>query len=223
MDPVEIVAQPRSIVGKKVKRLRAEELVPLVVYGKTESKNIQAAEVEVQRAIARASGQLMTLRIEGEDEPRSVLARELQRDALSGRLLHADFYEVDITEKLQVDVQVTLTGKEPNLAEIGEAMVLQALNAVEIECLPTDILQSIEVDISGLVEINDAIFVRDLVVPEGIEIVTSGDEMIARLQPIYEEEEEEEELELEEVLVSPEVEVIQRGREEEGEAEEIEE
>jgi large subunit ribosomal protein L25 len=112
-------------------------------------------------------------------------------------------------------VQLVLVGEEPKLVGTGEAMVFQALNSVEIECLPTDIMQSIALDMSGLVEPNDALFVRDLVVPEGIEILTSGDEMIARLQPIYEEEEEEEELELEEGEVSPEVEVIQREREEE--------
>lgn len=93
-------------------------------------------------------------------------------------------------------------------------MIFHALNSVEIECLPTDIMQSIEVDMAKLVEPHDAIFVRDIVVPEGIEILTPGDEMIARLQPIYEEEEEEEG-ELEEGLVSPEVEVIHRAREEE--------
>jgi large subunit ribosomal protein L25 len=217
MDQVELVAQPRSVVGKKVKVLRREGLIPLVLYGRNiSSVNIQAAEFDTMRSIASAGGQLMTLRIEGEDEPRAVLARDVQRDSISGRLLHVDLYQVDVTEKLQVDVSLSLVG-EPRLVGTGEAMLLSLLTAVEIECLPTDIMQSIEVDVSALDDVSDALYVRDLTVPQGIEVLTPGDEMIARLQQVYEEEEEEEE---EEVLAPEvgEVEVIQRGRAEEEEA-----
>jgi len=143
-----------------------------------------------------------------------VLARELQRDVLTRQLLHADFLEVDITERIEVSVPLLLTG-EPSLVEANEAVLLQALNEVEIECLPTDILQSIEVDVSGLEDFADAVYVRDLLLPDTIEVLTPGDEMIARLDTIEEEEVEEEEEALFEVLEPGEVEVIGRGAEEE--------
>ena len=220
MDQIELVAQPRSVTGKKVRTLRAEGIIPLVVYGRTDPVNVQASEFDTRRAVEQAGGQLIALQIEGEDQTRSVLARELQRDAISGLLLHADLYEVDVTERIQVEVPLVMVG-EPKLVDSGEAVLLNMLTSVEIECLPTEIVQSFQVDVSGLADMDDAVYVRDLIVPEGIEMVTSGDEMIARMQPVLEEEEEEEEEEG--LFVMPEaaeVEVISRGREEEEEEEE---
>jgi large subunit ribosomal protein L25 len=221
MDQVELYAQPRAITGKKVKRLRAQGIIPLIVYGRSrEPVSIQAPEFDARRALARSSGQLMALHIEGEDEPRMTLARDIQRDVITGRLLHIDLYEVDVSQKTQVEVSLSLVG-EPHLVGTGEALLVTLLNAVEIECLPTDILQSIEVDASGLVGLDDAVYVRDLVVPDTIEILTDPDQMVARLEVVLEEEEEEEEEEvfLEEPSVA-EVEVIQRGRVEEEEDQE---
>lgn len=193
MEQIELFAESRSITGKKVKQLRGQGLMPLVVYGhKVEPVQIQAVEFDVKRTFARTSGQLITLRIEGESDPRMVLARDLQRDVLTGRLLHADLYQVDMSEKVQVDVSLSFVG-EAHLVEIGEAILATMMTSVEIECLPGDIMQSIEVDVSKLVEMDDAIHVRDLVVPEGIEILTDEDELIARMQYVVEEEEEEEE------------------------------
>jgi large subunit ribosomal protein L25 len=222
MDQIELEVQPRSVVGKKVKFLRREGVVPCVVYGREDPINIQGPELDVARAIVGAGGQLITLRVEGEDEGRMVLAREVQRDVISGQLLHADFLEVDITERIEVSVSLMLTG-EPALVEANEAVLLQALSEVEIECLPTDILQSIEVDVSGLEDFSDAIYVRDLQLPDTVELLTPGDEMIARLDTIEEEEEEEEEEALFEVVEPGEVEVIGRGAEEEEELPEAEE
>jgi large subunit ribosomal protein L25 len=213
MDQIELEVQPRSVVGKKVKVLRREGIVPCVVYGRTASMNVQAPELDAWRAIADAGGQLITLKVGGEGEGRMVLARQIQRDVLSGRLLHADFFEVDITERLQVSVPLMLIG-EPSLVEANEAVLLQALNEVEIECLPTDIMQSIEVDVSGLEDFSDAVYVRDLQLPATIEVLTPGDEMIARLDTIEEEEVEEEVEALFEVVEPGEVEVIGRGAEE---------
>ena len=222
MDQIELEVQSRSVVGKKVKYLRREGVVPCVVYGRADPMNIQGPELEVARAIAGAGGQLITLRVEGEDEGRMVLAREVQRDVISGQLLHADFLEVDITVRIQVAVPLVLSG-EPSLVEANEAVLLQALSEVEVECLPTDILQSIEVDVSGLEDFSDAIYVRDLQLPDTVELLTPGDEMIARLDTIEEEEEEEEEEVLLEAMEPGEVEVIGRGAEEEEELPEDEE
>jgi large subunit ribosomal protein L25 len=221
MDQIELAAQLRSVTGKKVKRLRSEGLMPLVVYGRnTESVPVQADTIEVARAFARSSGQLITLTVEGEQEPRMVLPRGIQRDSLTGAFLHADLYQVDITETVQVEVPLLMAG-EPALVVSGEAVLSVVLNSVEIECLPTEIVQSIEVDTSVMVTMEDAIHVRDLVVPDTITVLTDEDEMIARLQYIEEEEEEEEEEELFGLAPSVEdVEVIQRGVDQEEEEEE---
>jgi large subunit ribosomal protein L25 len=161
---------------------------------------------------------LIALRVAGEEDPRMVLARDVQRDAISGQLLHADLYQVDMTETVQVDVTLAFVG-EAHLVSIGEAILSTMMTSVEIECLPGDILQSIEVDVSSLVDMDDAIYVRDLDVPEGITILTDEEEMIARMQYVEEEEEEEEEEEFGLPSVD-EVEVIGERQEEEGEEEE---
>ena len=211
MEQIKLAAQLRSVTGKKVKRLRSEGLMPLVVYGrKTESIPIQAATAQVARALARSGGQLIALTIEGEDELRMVLARGIQRDFISGAFLHADLYQVDITETVQVEVPLSMVG-EAALVSTGEAVLSVVLNSIEIECLPTEIVQSFEVDVSTLVNMEDVLHVRDLTVPDTITVLTDGDEMIARLQYIAEEEVEEEE---EEFVLAPsveDVEVIQRG------------
>ena len=220
MAQMELSAQARSVTGKQVKRLRTQGKVPLIVYGyKTDPVNLQSVEFDTRRAIAKAGGQLMALRIEGEDEARMTLAREVQRDIITGKLIHVDFYEVDITERIEVEVPLTLVG-EPPMVDMGQAVLMQVLNSVDIECLPTDIMQTIEVDVTKLVTLDDEIHVRDLVVPANVEMLTNRDELVAKLEPVLEEEEEE----VEEVAAAPsveDVEVIQRGKvEEEEEAEE---
>ncbi len=213
MSQVELVAQPRSVTGKRVKALRAAGMVPLVVYGpKTRPTNIQALELDVRRALARARGQLITLHIEGQG-PRQVLVKEAQRDPISGRLLHADLYEVDVTEKQRVEVAIELVG-EPKMVNTGQAVLNQSLNVLTIECLPTMIMQSIQVDVSGLTPAENTIHVRDLDLPAEIRVLTPADEVIARMEVLREEEEEEEE---ELVPGVAEVEVIRRGKSEEEE------
>jgi len=221
MEQIELQAETRSIMGKKVKQLRAQGLMPLVVYGrKVEPLHIQAVEFEVKRTFARTSGQLIALRVAGETDPRMVLARDIQRDVISGQLLHADLYQVDMSETVQVDVTLAFVG-EANLVATGQAILATMMNSVEIECLPSDIVQSIEVDISALVEMDDAIYVRDLSVPENVTILTDEDELIARMQYVVEEEEEEEEEEFGLPSVD-EIEVIGERQEEEEEEEDEE-
>jgi len=219
MEQIELQAESRSIIGKKVKQLRVQGLMPLVVYGrKVEPLHLQASEFDVKRTIARTSGQLIALRVMGESDSRMVLARDVQRDVISGQLLHADLYQVDMTETVQVDVALSFVG-EAILVATGQAILATMMNSVQIECLPSDIVQSIEVDISALVEMDDAIYVRDLAVPQGVEILSDEDELIARMSYVVEEEEEEEEDEFGLPSVD-EIEVIGERQEDEEEEEE---
>jgi large subunit ribosomal protein L25 len=214
---VGFTTRPRVVTGKKVKTLRAQGLVPLVVYGrKTAPIILQGVEFDLQRAISRSGGQLIELNIEGQKGSKMVLAREIQRDVLTGSLVHVDFYEVDMAEKVRVEVQLNFVG-EPALVGTNQATLLQTLSSIEIECLPGNIVQSIEVDLAKLVEMDDSLFVSDLAVPDTVEVLQPADELVVKLNPIVEEEEEVEEEEFVEV---GEVEVIGRGRTEEEEFDE---
>ena len=214
MEQIELKAEKRTTIRKRVKGLRREGIIPAVLYGpKTEPIPIQCDGRELQQVLARAGGtNLISLRIGRARKPKMALAREVQRDAITNELYHVDFYQVVMTEKVSAEVNIIFTGQSPPVQQAG-AMLLQGTDSVEIECLPGDLIHSIEVDLSTLLEIDDAIYVKDLQVPENIAILTEGDEMVAKVQRLRLAEEEEVEEEV--VEVAPEeVEVIAKGKEE---------
>ena len=223
MEQFELRAEKRTIIGRRVKGLRREGVVPAVLYGpKTEPIPIQCDERELQRVLARAGGtNLISLRIGRARKPKMALAREVQRDVITNELYHVDFYQVVMTEKVHAEVNITLTG-EPPAVQQKEFMLLQGTDSVEIECLPGDLIHSIEMDVSSL-GVDDAIYVKDLQVPGNITILTDGDELVAKVQRLRVAAEEEE-VEEEVVEVAPEeVEVIAKGKEVEEGAEPAEE
>ena len=213
MERIELKVEKRTILGKKVKRLRRQGLIPAIIYGhKTEPIPVQIEERELTRVLAQAGpNRLITLRLDG--RPRLALAREIQRDVITDKLLHVDFYTVVMTEKLSAEVPLILVGESPAV-ERREGVLQHGIDTVEVECLPGDLIHSIEVDLSELKELGQAIYVKDLKVPPSVEILTDGEEMVVKVVPIVEEVEEEE------VAVAPgEVEVVTKRKEEEFEEE----
>jgi large subunit ribosomal protein L25 len=218
MEQIELTALQRTIEKGRAKRLRRAGQVPAMLYGYgVENVPLQIEALALTRTLARAgASQLIHLRIGDAASTRPVLAREIQRDVLSGDPIHVDFLAVSMTETLTAEVAIVLVG-EPAAVETGEGLVLQGANTIEIECLPGDLIPSLEVDVTEL-ELNSAIYVEDLRVPEGITILSDPQELVAQVvyEEVLEEEEEEEELVIEEPV---EVEVITRGKAEEGEDE----
>ena len=138
------------------------------------------------------------------------LIREVQRDALSGEVLHVDFLQVQMAEKLRTTISIHLVGESPAVKQFG-GMLLQGITEVEVECLPDNLVDAIEVDISSLTELGEELTVADLPIPEGIEVLSDPQEMVVRVMAAPEEEVEEEE-----APVAPaEVEVVGRSRREE--------
>jgi large subunit ribosomal protein L25 len=218
MEKIELRTEPRTLKAKKVKILRREGLVPAVMYGhRTEPVLLQVQAPELSRVLARTGGnRLITLSIGDGKGTHMALAREVQRDVITGSPLHVDFYKVTMTEKLRVQVPVVLLGESPAVAR-NEGMLLHMLDTIEIECLPGDLLNRIEVDVSVLEELDQAIYIRDLDVPSSIELISEGDEMIVKVEPLRAEEEEEV---IEEVPAEVEVITERKAEAEEGEEEE---
>ncbi len=212
MEQIELKTQKRKVLGKKVKSLRREGLVPAVLYGhETDSVPLQVEERELNRILAQAGGhRLISLKIGRSRKRQMALARDVQWDVISGKPLHVDFYAVVMTEKITTAVPLTFVGEAPAADQVG-AIVLQGLDEVEIECLPGDLIEAIEVDVSELEEIDQAIYVKDLRVPPAVDILTDPEEIVARVAWAAAEEV------VEEVVpVAPEeVEVIAKGKEEE--------
>lgn len=214
MEKIELQAEPRTIRGKKVKTLRRQGLVPGVLYGhRNEPMLLQMKAPELSRVLARTGGnRLITLTVGGSKDTHMALAREVQRDVITGNPLHVDFYEVTMTEKIRVEVPIVLVGESPAV-ERGDGMLLHMLDSIEIECLPGDLLNTIQVDVSALDEVDQAIYIRDLKVPPSVTFLSDSDEMIVKVEYAKAEEEEEEVLE----EIPAEVEVISERKAEEEE------
>jgi large subunit ribosomal protein L25 len=182
MEQIELDASRRDVLGKKVRFLRRQGITPVHVFGHgIESLALQCDTANLQRVLAQ-TGQtrIINLNVDGEKTPRTVMVREAQQSVLKGDLLHVDFYQVKMTEVIDVDVPIVLTGEAPALRN-KENMLSQELNELSIQCLPANVPNSIEVDVSSLTEPDQAIRVRDIAPGEGITILNDPEVMLARI------------------------------------------
>ncbi|MDX1413913.1 MAG: 50S ribosomal protein L25 [Candidatus Promineifilaceae bacterium] len=214
-DRIKIVAEPRTVTGKKVNKLRREGLVPGVVYGQSEPINIQMNSLELRRAL-RVTGlnQLATLDLDGKQY--TVLAREIQQHLTRREVLHVDFMEVDMAATITSVADLVTVG-ESAAAASEDGVVTLAIFSVDIECLPDALISQLEVDISRIETPNDTIHVSDLTAPKGVTILTDPDTLVASFsisRAALEEEEEGLEEEME-ITDAESVEVISKGKEDE--------
>lgn len=183
MDALELNAELRETTGRGVKHLRQEGWVPAVLYGRDLDSMSLKIDSRVLGKVLRVAGthQLIALKV-GKGRPRMTLARDIQRDVLKHSYLHVDFYAVKMDEKVNAQIPINLTGESPAVKEHG-GILTQGLDELEIECLPSNLISSIEVDISGLVDINDTISVSDLSVPSTITVLAEPESMVAKIEP----------------------------------------
>ena len=184
MGRIELRSETRTTHGKKVRSLRAANLIPAVVYGHdVASQSIQIEERTLYKVLqAAGSTTLIDLFIGDASEPRVVLAREIQSDSLTGRMRHIDFYEVRLTEKVKTMPRLEFVGESP-IVKSGMGVLLHAMTSLEIECLPTDLISSIEVDISVLKTFEDNILVSDLSVPDTVTVLADPGDVVASVVP----------------------------------------
>lgn len=220
MEKILLNAELRTIVGKQVNRLRREGKLPAVVYGsKVEPKPITLDLRDATKTLSNVtSSSLVTIVLDGKEFPS--LVREKQIDFIRGTLKHIDFLAVSLTDKIRASVSIVFEG-ESNAVKEYNANLSSGLSQIEIEAYPQDLPESFTVDISVLNEIGDSILVKDIAIPENVEVLSDLEEMVlfASSQTIEEEEEEEEVLEGEEVELEEgvEPEVIEKGKKEDEE------
>jgi large subunit ribosomal protein L25 len=175
-------AQPRSVQGKAVKNLRGEGTLPAVVYGRgVESTMIQVDSRELD-LLRRRSGRnvLVDLSVDGR-RPTPVLLHHIQEHPVTRRPLHVDFLAVAMTEEMTVDVAVATVGSSEAVDRMGGILLL-ARETVQARALPDNLPSSLELDISPLASFDDVLHVSDLVVPEGVTVLTDPGETVARVQ-----------------------------------------
>jgi large subunit ribosomal protein L25 len=219
MEKVVLQAEKRKIIGKHVKTLRREGKVPAIIYGSdVGSLPITLDMRETTNVLNKVSSSaLLTINVEGDEH--ATLVREIQQDYLKGTLIHVDFMAVSMKEKLRTNVSISLVGDAPVLEEYS-AMIMSGVDTIEVECLPQDLPEVIEVDISHLEELGQAIYVKDIPSITDVDFLTDPEELVAVASAIKEQvletEGEEEEL-LEEAEGLSEPEVIEQGKKDEEE------
>jgi large subunit ribosomal protein L25 len=182
LDRIQLKAEPRAVLGKKVRALRQQGVVPANVYGHADSVAVQLPVKESEHVLARAGKtQLISLELDGSD-PTTVLVKDFQRHPIRGSLLHIDFYRVAMTQRMRVDVPLQFVGDAPAI-KTHNASLLTAASTVSVESLPADFPETIEVDVSGLSELDSAVYVRDLQTPSGVTILADPDELLVKVLP----------------------------------------
>jgi len=180
---ISLQMKPRTVRGKKVRFLRREGQIPANIYGPgMNSIAVQVDEKELRRVL-RAAGmhRLMHLTVGAKKKKtHQVLVRQVQQDSITDAILHVDFYQVPLDKKFISQVPLMLQGEAPAVSSGG--ILLRILDHVTIESLPQDLPAVLEVNVSTLESFDDALWVRDLVVPANVKILTDGDELIAKIQ-----------------------------------------
>jgi large subunit ribosomal protein L25 len=177
MEKVVLNAEKRSVIGKQVKAMRREGKLPAVIYGRhTEPINVSLDAHNASLVLGRlTSSSLVTIALDGKEYP--ALVREKQRDYIKNRLLHVDFLTVSLTETLRASVAVNLVGVSIAVKDFNAVLVTN-LQSLEVECLPTDLPERIDVDISVLARPGDGIRVRDVVVSDKVRLLDDPDTMV---------------------------------------------
>lgn len=192
MERMQVQAQPRFTTTKgQLKELRRKGLVPGVLYGKKEelvSLTVDSRDINAILNSPTGLNTIIDLNLDGTKT--TVMIKELMRDALQPDLfIHTDFIRISLQDKLEVQVPIVLTGEAQGVKEGGILQIL--LREVTLRCLPTNIPEKIEADVSEL-QMGDTLTVADLVLPSDTEIVSEPDEVVASIvAPRVEEEPEE--------------------------------
>lgn len=186
MEQVELKAEIRKEIGKEAARLlRQQGLIPAVVYGAAaETINIKVGARDFEKALHTSAGEnvLVNLKLAGAGRKaeRTVIIKEIQYDPVKGDIYHLDFKHISLKEAIKVKVPVATKGESPGVKEGGS--IEQILWEVEVECLPTQIPEKIEVELSDL-KIGDAVHVKELDFPEGVEVLNPPEDVVVSCVP----------------------------------------
>ncbi len=218
MDNVILKATARTKTGRHVRALRRSGQLPGIIYGHNVEPVIISLDArDAAKVLGRlSSSSLVTVDVDGKEYPS--LVREKQMNYIKRNLIHVDFQVVSLTEKINANVGIVLTGNSLAVKDFN-AMLINGLTELEVEAYPQDLPERVVVDIGALAKIGDAIHVKDIVLSDKVTILSSADEMVVLATAPAKEEVEE--------VVTPEAAVVEEGTEpeviEKGKKEEEEE
>ncbi len=183
MEKVTLAAKARAERGRKVNAGRKEGLVPAVVYGnKVDSTSLWVTAIDVKRLIKKSGeSTIIELVIDTKDK-RNVLIQDIQKDALMGQYTHIDFFQVNMDEKIENEVELVFIGESKAMKEMGGILV-KNIDKLLVKCLPADLPSHIDVDISAIDAFETHLTVKDLKISSKIELSIDPDTVIALVAP----------------------------------------
>jgi large subunit ribosomal protein L25 len=181
MEKLELEVSKRDVTGKNVRFLRREGKTPAKIYGPGIDSMPVQVETKTMELILGKAGEtdLITLKLHGSKSHPKVLIREVQRKPITDELLHIDFYQADLTHLIKVDVPLVFTGEAP-IAKRKNVSIITMLDTINIEALPDHLPHDIEVDISVLEEVDQAILVKDIKLNPELTLHSDPEQMIVR-------------------------------------------
>ena len=179
---MELSVQPRTIVGKKVRTLRREGLIPAELYGHGVKNVHLSVPAKEFGKVFKEAGATTVITLNVGKEKHAVMIHEVLHDRVLSHVVHVDFHEVRMDEKIRAHVPVEFVGESPAVKEFA-AIINKALAEIEVEAFPQDIPHSFIVDLAVLDVIDKSIYVKDLVVPKGVELDIDPETVIATATP----------------------------------------
>ena len=180
MKRLKLTVEKRKVTGKKVKKLRQEGILPANIYGKDiKSLSVQLPQKEFEKVFKEVGETgLVDVQLNGELKPS--LIHNVQMDYLHNLPLHADFFQVNLKEKVKTMVPLKIIGEAKAVADkLG--LLLQPLSEIEVEALPEDLPEYIEVNVESLAAVNDQIAVLDIKAPTGVTILTDSSQVVVKI------------------------------------------
>lgn len=179
---LELKADKREKLGKKTNTLRRAGFLPAVVYGEgMESESLSISYRDFEK-VYKEAGESTLIKLDVAQKPYNVLIYDVKHDPITGRPIHADFYAVSMDKEIKTKVSVEFFGESPAVKNEGGILV-RVMQEVEVEALPQNLPHSIRIDISPLVKFEDRIFIKDLLLPNGVKTLAGHDEVVALVEP----------------------------------------
>jgi large subunit ribosomal protein L25 len=178
----ELEISRREVMGKAVKRLRKEGIIPANIFGHNEAPMAIQIDAGAFERLRRSHGSrsVLTLRMPGTKRTQTALIRHVQREPHTSKIIHVDFFRVSLSERIRVKVPLHFIGEAPAV-KTENGVMLHLLDAIEVECVARDIPEYLEVDVSGLSEIDAILHASDVKLPANFTLITDPEEGIVKV------------------------------------------
>lgn len=173
-------AQKRDLVGRKVKQLRKQGMLPAAVYGKKVKSASLSVKLDEFAKVYKEAGESGLIELKVDSEVKPVLIHNVQKDPVKGLPLHVEFFQVDLKEKVHAKVPIEFVGEPAAIAQ-KQGVLLTILDEIEVEALPADLPEKIMVDVSALAAVDQEIKVSDLNVPAAVTVLTDPGQTLVKV------------------------------------------